>query len=201
VEILMTKPVKKAADLAAAEAPTPDNTAAPFDPVPVAPRHDGWTAERQRRFISALADTGCVSDACQAVGVNARSAYRLRRRPGAEAFDAAWRDALLVAAHRLTTIAFERAVYGSTRQVWRDGELVLEERKVSDRLLIFLLTHYDSMRYGDLGRLTDVVVRDPRERAREALPQTLAALTDCDEPAEPLGPADFAITEREPFDG
>src|SRR5688572_18921932 len=126
---------------------------ADFAPAPVAPRHDGWTAERQRAFITALADSGCVSDACKAVRINARSAYRLRRRPGAEAFDAAWEKALRFGIHRLTTIAFERAVYGSTREIWRDGKLVAEERTPSDRLLMFLLTHYDSLRYGALGRV------------------------------------------------
>lgn len=29
-----------------------------FTPVPRKPRHDGWTPERQKAFIAALADTG-----------------------------------------------------------------------------------------------------------------------------------------------
>jgi hypothetical protein len=175
---------------------------ADFAPTAVSNRHDGWTAERQRGFITALADSGCVSDACQAAGVSATSAYRLRRRPGAEAFDAAWEAALVIASQRLTTLAFERAVYGSTRQIWRDGKLVGEERKVSDRLLIFLLTHYDPMRYGDLGRLTtnpNAIVTDPRITAQERLPRMLKGFTDCDEPAEPLAPADFLPDQGAPF--
>src|SRR5689334_9510934 len=71
----MTKPLKSAAAAATASADLTD-----FDPAPVKPRHDGWTAERQRAFIAALAEQGCVSDACRAVGVSPRSAYRLRRR-------------------------------------------------------------------------------------------------------------------------
>ena len=35
----------------------------PFTPVPRKPRHDGWTPERQRAFIEALADTGSVTRA------------------------------------------------------------------------------------------------------------------------------------------
>jgi hypothetical protein len=36
----------------------------PFDPVPSAsPRHDGWTPERQRGFIDALARVGIVAAA------------------------------------------------------------------------------------------------------------------------------------------
>ena len=37
----------------------------PFEPVKLRPRHDGWTAERQYRFIQALAETGCVEEACR----------------------------------------------------------------------------------------------------------------------------------------
>lgn len=180
--------------------PIESGSFADFAPAPVAPRHDGWTAERQRAFITALADSACVSDACKAVKISARSAYRLRRRPGAEAFDAAWKEALNFGIHRLTTIAFERAVYGGRREIWRDGKLVAEERTVSDRLLIFLLTHYDSLRYGALARVSDAIVRDPRDMAREELPAMLDQLKDSDEPAEPLGARDYLPDDYEPFD-
>ena len=46
-------------------------------PVRRRPRYDGWTEEKQRRFIEALADTGLVSAAAKAVGVE----YDLRERP------------------------------------------------------------------------------------------------------------------------
>jgi len=183
-----------------AAAPAHDEDLTDFAPAPARFRHDGWTAERQRAFIAALSEYGCVSDACQAVGINARSAYKLRRRPGAEAFDAAWDQALVVASHRLTTLAFERAVYGSTRQIWKDGVLVAEERRVSDRLLIFLLQHFDKMRYGKLSGLLPVPIGDPRGDANAALPKMLAALTDQTEPAEPLGPVDYLAVERARFD-
>lgn len=159
-----------------------------FAAVPVAPRHDGWTAERQRTFILALADTGCVSDAARAAGMRAKSAYRLRRRPDAEAFDRAWDQALVIASQRLTTLAFERAVYGSTRQIWRNGELVGEERAVSDRLLIFLLQHFDRMRFGNLSGLLPIQMPDPRDKAKAALPHALDAFVDLDASAEPYRP-------------
>lgn len=38
-----------------------------FTPVPSKPRHDGWTPERQKAFIEALADTGSVSRAAAMV--------------------------------------------------------------------------------------------------------------------------------------
>lgn len=37
----------------------------PFLPVPVRARADGWTVERQGRFIGLLAETGCVAAAAR----------------------------------------------------------------------------------------------------------------------------------------
>lgn len=65
-----------------------------FHPVPVKPRRDGWTPERQARFIGYLAQTRCVTTAAKLVGKDKTSAYRLRKRPGAAGFAAAWDVAL-----------------------------------------------------------------------------------------------------------
>lgn len=102
-------------------------------------RHDGWTAARQRTFLTVLAETGSISQSCRDAGVSSRSAYKLRQRPDAQSFAAAWDQALRLATLRLTTLAFERAVNGSTRDIWRDGELVGQVRQPSDKLLMFLL--------------------------------------------------------------
>ena len=147
-------------------------------------RHDGWTAERQREFIIALSEMGCVSDACAAVGISPRSAYRLRRRPGAEAFDRAWDNALRVAARRLVTLAFERAVHGTVREVRWKGEVVGEERVPSDRLLMFLLRHLDPMRFGNLTGVLPYDIQDPRVVAGQQLARALKAFSDLDEPAQ-----------------
>lgn len=104
-------------------------------------RHDGWTAERQRTFLSTLAETGCISEACTRAGVASRSAYRLRQRPDAAEFARAWDQALRLATVRLTTVAYERAVRGSVKEFWREDQLVAQTRTPSDRLLIFLLGH------------------------------------------------------------
>lgn len=69
-----------------------------FEPVPRKFRHDGWTPDRQRAFIAALADTGNVMRACERVGMTTVGVYYLRRQPGAESFAAAWRAALAGAA-------------------------------------------------------------------------------------------------------
>lgn len=65
-----------------------------FHPVPVGQRADGWTPLRQARFIGYLAETRSVAEACRRVAMGREGAYRLRRRPGAAGFAAAWDAAL-----------------------------------------------------------------------------------------------------------
>ena len=62
----------------------------PFLPVPLRARADGWTPERQAGFIGLLAETGSVAEAARRVGMTRESAWRLRRRVGAESFAHAW---------------------------------------------------------------------------------------------------------------
>jgi len=113
--------------------------------VPVRPRHDGWTPARQRQFIETLADTACVEAAARAAGMTPQSAWRLRRRGDAGAFDAAWDAALERGFQRLVTIALDRAVNGSIRQRWYHGELVGEERVHHDGLLLALMKRGERM--------------------------------------------------------
>ena len=68
-----------------------------FHPVPVRTRSDGWTPVRQAEFIGVLAETGSVSAAAAFVGMARETAYRLRRKPGAEEFAHAWDVALTIA--------------------------------------------------------------------------------------------------------
>ena len=103
----MTHPIDPA-DLTGADAIA---DTIPFTPAAPRTRHDGWTAERQRIFIAALTETGCVTEAATAAETTAQSAYRLRLRPDAADFNRAWGLALDLAAHRLTSLAFERAIH------------------------------------------------------------------------------------------
>lgn len=99
-------------------------------------RADGWTLERQRDFLEALADCGSVRAACARVGMSAQSAYALRRRSNARAFRQAWDAARAMAAHRLEEAAWDRAIHGTVKQHFYHGELVAETRVYSDRLLV-----------------------------------------------------------------
>jgi len=57
-------------------------------------RRDGWTVERQLRFLDALARTRSVTRAAAFAGMSRESAYRLRDRRDGALFAAAWDRAL-----------------------------------------------------------------------------------------------------------
>ena len=57
-------------------------------------RRDGWTAERQLRFLDVLAHTRSISEAAAAAGMSRESAYRLRERRDGALFTALWDRAL-----------------------------------------------------------------------------------------------------------
>ena len=145
----------------------PPSPAISFDPVPVRPRRDGWTAAKQRRFIEILAETGVVRHAAAAVGMSEESAHRLARRSDARAFADAWDAALRMAARAAAAKLYEYALDGMTETVWRDGEIVYRRRRPSEKALIFLLSRLDPVHFGrppaatvwadDSGELIDTV--------------------------------------------
>lgn len=117
-------------------------------PVRRRPRLDGWTEEKQRRFIEALADTGQVSLAAREVGMSRESAYKLRRAAHAAAFARAWDAARHHAGSFLEDVAFERAIEGVEHNVYNEyGEAICTRRAYNDRLLMFLLRHLKPERY------------------------------------------------------
>lgn len=155
---------------------------ADYDWVPVLKkrRKDGWSPDKQRAFIEALADSGSVVTAAQRVDMSESSAYRLRRSPGAEAFDRAWSAAIDAASKKLLDAAFERALVGTDEPVFdRDGNRVGRRLRQSDRLLMFLIRAYGPDCFRDNGR--------DRTAAPAATPvaEALAHL----HPAPPAAPA------------
>lgn len=57
-------------------------------------RRDGWTAERQLRFLDALAHTRNVGKAAACAGMSREGAYRLRNRSEGALFALLWDRAL-----------------------------------------------------------------------------------------------------------
>lgn len=62
-------------------------------------RTDGWTIDRQLRFLETLAQTRSITKAARDVGMSRESAYRLRDR--AELFAALWDRALAPVVHEV----------------------------------------------------------------------------------------------------
>ncbi|MEH6790566.1 hypothetical protein [Parasphingorhabdus sp.] len=120
-----------------------------FSPVPLRARKDGWTPLRQAEFLGWLAETRCVERAAGRVGMSRESAYRLRRKPGAEEFAAAW-DAILGApgtVRRKVTLdgLFQRIKYDRYRPVLRSGLYVGTIRKPDNRALLRALARLDRL--------------------------------------------------------
>lgn len=120
-----------------------------FAPVPRKTRRvDGWTPRRQRAFIDALADTGCVHDAARRVSMTPEAAYYLRRAEGAESFRQAWEAAVEIGKRGLEDLAIDRVRNGNVVTILEDGAPVREKRWHDNRLLMFMLRHRLPGRYG-----------------------------------------------------
>ena len=84
-------------------------------------RHHGWTPERQRLFLVALAALGTVDAAAQAVGMSRISASNLKKRADAGSFADEWDRALGFGRGMMFDYAMERAIHGVTTIKMRLG--------------------------------------------------------------------------------
>ena len=91
--------------------PRPDDPLLQFAPyIHTHPRANSITPDRQRRFVAVLAATGIVQQAARHIGKSMEALYKLRARPGAEGFAAAWDEALEWGLMRVEDCATERAL-------------------------------------------------------------------------------------------
>ena len=110
------------------------------------PRRNSITPELQRRFVAALAATGIVNQAARSIGKSLEALYKLRARPGAEGFAAAWDEALGWGLARLEDCALERALSDAElASGWSD--------RGANSMLCFVLQHRSRFRVDvrDLG--------------------------------------------------
>jgi hypothetical protein len=127
-----------------------------FVPVPLRARADGWTAERQARFVGLLAETGSVAAAARAVGMSRMTAYRLRGRFGAGSFAHAW-DTIVAARAGVSPCSpdypkrkvtpdelAEHAHEGAFHVVMHGGRFVRAVRKPSNSALLRHLRRLDA---------------------------------------------------------
>ena len=123
----------------------------PFDPVPRAPRRNGWTPARQGAFIGALEDTGSVTRAARVAGMSPAAAYQLRRAPGATSFAQAWDEAMRRGVRVLVDATMERAIHGVPIPVMYRGRQVATRRAYNDKLAMFHMRHRLPGEYGPDG--------------------------------------------------
>ncbi|HEY0959179.1 MAG TPA: hypothetical protein VGE05_07875 [Novosphingobium sp.] len=105
----------------------------------------------QGDFIGFLAETGSVTEAARRVGLSKESAYRLRRRAGAEGFALAWEVAAAGAAQcdftparKFTVEELAARALGRTLQVlMRRGRYVGTRVKSNDVMLLRHLAQLD----------------------------------------------------------
>lgn len=104
-----------------------------------APRRNSITPERQRAFIASLAATGLVTQAARRIGASLEALYRLRQRPGAEGFSAAWDMAIDRGIARLEDCALALAIEGEELPIVSAGQLLGTYRKHNFAHIRFVL--------------------------------------------------------------
>ena len=104
------------------------------------------------RFLERLAETGNVVRAARAARVSRVRAYQVRKEN--EPFRAAWDEAKAAAVELvLEPEAFRRAVDGTLRHVYHQGQKVGSYRKYSDALLALLLKAHAPETYSERIRM------------------------------------------------
>lgn len=110
-------------------------------------RRDGFSPERQARFLAALAHSGNVRVAAGQAGISPQAAYLARRRAGT--FAAAWDAALVLARDAAEQLLADRALNGVDEPVFYRGECVAVRRRYDARLLLAHLARLDARSAAD----------------------------------------------------
>lgn len=131
--------------------PPPDHPLLAFTPYRhKQPRRNSITPARQRAFVAHLAATGIVASAALHIGKSMEALYKLRHKPGAEGFAAAWDAALEMGVERLEDSALARAIQGTP--VWKsdgDGGIITYGTKHNEALVMFFLRNRRPERYSE----------------------------------------------------
>lgn len=172
------KIARQATSAVAYTAPLPDedDPLLAFTPyLHAAPRRNSITPDLQRRFVTTLAATGIVKAAARSIGRSLEALYRLRHRPGAEGFAAAWDAALDRGMARLEDMAIERAMLGTRTPIVSHGAILGWWDKPDNALLRFLLQHRLAGRYGPpTGRSEDEIRAELQDEVMETARSVIA---------------------------
>lgn len=143
--------------------------------VPDSARYNGWTAEKQKRFLTALSLGHPINRACAIVDMSRQSAYALRNAARGAAFRLAWDAALLRSRDVLADELMERALNGVRTTVTADDGRTVTRHRHDNTLAWRMLTRLDRradsacadanatavrLAAADFEQLLDLVARD-----------------------------------------
>lgn len=104
---------------------------------------DGWTAERQRQFLVAIAQGACVTRATALVGMSRQSAYALRDSARGAAFALGWRAAVLRSRDVLADTLMDRAFFGVRETITYDDGAMTTRHRHDNALAYRMLVRLD----------------------------------------------------------
>lgn len=139
--------------------------------MPSAPR---FTRSKRAVFLARLADTANVSASCAAAGISRHVAYALKRLDAA--FAAQWEEALQIALDGLESEIIRRAIEGTAKEQFFQGQSVGTVVTYSDSLAMFLLKSKRPEVYGDLKAVAQPKAPLDDEAYDSALQRLLEAL-------------------------
>lgn len=102
----------------------------------------GWTPAKQRAFVEALAASGSVRLATEAVGMSHCGVYKLRHAPEAEDLARAWDAAVELGARRVRDVLIDQAIHGIPERVLIGKDTVALRRRFNHRTMIRVLQHH-----------------------------------------------------------
>ena len=137
-----------------------------------------WSREKARDFLSVLADTCNVSEACRRSGVPMTVAYRRRKMDAA--FRAAWMEAIGMAYSRLELVLLDRAFNGTEKVITRRDGSEVRMLEYPNQLGLKLLTMHRETAIEAESEMPSEDVDEIRER----LVQKLQRLKKRDEEQE-----------------
>lgn len=107
-------------------------------------RHDGWTPDKQRPFLEAVARGFTVEQACRFVGMSPSSAYAFRNRAAGAAFALGWRAANLLAREHIADALLARAIDGQVETTTRPDGSTVSRHRYDNRLAVTMLRRLDA---------------------------------------------------------
>ena len=109
--------------------------------------YTSFTDKKREEFISILSETCNVSLACRTIGITRRTAYNYKEKDSE--FSKAWDEAIENATDLLEFEARRRALSGTLKPVFYQGQEVGKINEYSDTLMIVLLKAYRGEKFAE----------------------------------------------------